>query len=182
VLLTDRGAFAEHSWNAFSCQQLSDAWRERYGRRGERFPLEQPFDVNEEDEDSDPISEISEVPQWHASLTPNQVTLIEGVAQQVLGEIKDEFVRAVASQAWFKNARPNVSGSKAQEGSDAPLTTLFVGKSRFQIIRALRRADAQLAAALVSDPALHLSDDWEVLLKVLKAKLGQVQQPAKERK
>ncbi|MBZ5505821.1 MAG: hypothetical protein LAO78_10070 [Acidobacteriia bacterium] len=182
VLLTDRGKFAEHSWNAFSCQQLSDAWRERYGRRGERFPPGQPFDVNEEDDDSDPISGISEAPLWHANLTPNQVSLIEAVAQRVLGEIKDKFVRAVASQAWFKNARPNVSGQKADEDSDTPLTTLFVGKSRFQIIRALRQADAQLAAALVSDPDLQLSDDWEASLKKLRPKLGRLQQPAEERK
>jgi len=182
VLLTERGKFAEDSWNAFSCRELSDAWRERYGRRGERFPLEQPFEVNEEDEESDPISRISEVPAWHANLSQTQVSLIEGVAQQVLSEIKDEFVRAVANEAWFKNARPNVSGQKTYENSTEPLTARFVGKSRFQIIRALRQADAQLAAALLSHPDLQLSDDWEDLLKTLKAKLGQLQQPAKERK
>lgn len=182
VLLTDRGKFAENSWNAFSCRELSDAWRERYGRRGERFPLEQPFDVNEDDEDSDPISRIAEAPAWHANLNQTQVSLIEGVAQRVLGEIKDAFVRAVANQAWFKNARPNVSGQKTDEDSEAPLTALFEGKSRFQIIRALRQADAQLAAALLSDPDLELSADWENLLKAIKAKLGQQQQPAKERR
>lgn len=182
VLLTDGGKAAECSWHTFCCRQLSDAWRERYGRRGERFPPEQPFDVNEEDENSDPINEISEAPQWHANFTPNQVTLIEGVAQRVLGELKNAFVRAVASQAWFKDARPNVSGHKLDEDSDAPLTALFEGKSRFQIIRALRRADAQLAAALLSEPDLQLSDDWENLLKKLQAQLGRLQQPAKERK
>jgi hypothetical protein len=171
TLPTSRGAFAEQSWHTFCRQQLVNAWRERYGRRGERLPLEEPFESTEDDSGSkNPMDLVSRPPDWHAAVAPNQVAAIEKIAERVISQIPDEFVRSVAREAWFQTNRPRLSGRKKAADGNPSLTATFVGKSRFQIMRALRQADAQLAAALLSDRNLELTVDLQALLSRLKDK------------
>lgn len=180
---TGRGAFAEHSWHAFCRQQLVNSWRERYGRRGERIPREEQFELREDDSDKkDAVDLVSEPPPWHAAVKPNQVGAIEKIAERVISEIPDEFIRSVARQAWFQKKRPKLSGRKQANDGNPSLTTTFVGKSRFQIMRALRHADAQLAAALLSDRNLELTVDLQALLNRLKGKSTGSSSGRKERK
>jgi len=183
TLPSGRGEFAERSWNAFCRRELSDAWRERYGRRGERCPLEEPLELSEEDDaEIDPISILSEPPPWHATVKPNKVVVIEDIADRVISEIPDEFIRAVAVEAWFKNTRPKISGSPKCPDGERPLTVVFVGKSRFQIMRALGHANALLAAALLTDPTLELTPDLQALLTKVKARPIGSARAAKEQK
>jgi len=173
-----RGDFAERSWNAFCRRELIDAWRERFGRRGERLPREESLEPNDEDKATQPVSS-AEAPPWHAFLEPNKIIMIERVARRVLASISDEFVRAVAREAWFRDERPNISGRSQDRVS---LTSLFSGKSRFQIMRALRHADAQLVAALLMDPDLELSPDVSAFLRKMSARPTRLSDSAKEKK
>jgi DNA-directed RNA polymerase specialized sigma24 family protein len=183
TLPSSRGEFAERSWNAFCRRELSDAWRERYGRRGERYPLEEPLELSEEDDAQiDPISILSESPPWHGTVKPSKVIAIEEIAHRVISEIPDEFIRAVAVETWFKNTRPRISGSGKSTNVERPLTVVFAGKSRFQIMRALGHANALLAAALLTDPNLELTPDLQALLTKIKARPIGSARAAKEQK
>jgi hypothetical protein len=177
VLHGERGKFAERSWHAFCQHELIEAWREKHGRRGERKPKEQQVEASDDDS-IDPLDSCLEVPRWHVSLRPNDVNKIEKVAEQVLASIPDEFVKQVAREAWFMNSRPKVSGKIAD--GDRPLTSLFPGKKRHQIMRALRRADAQLVAALHADPTLDLGRDIETWLQQQGANSTRPSRKAKE--
>lgn len=183
TLPTCRGEFAERSWNAFCRRELSDAWRERYGRRGERYPLEEPLELSEEDDAQiDPISILSEPPPWHGSVRPSKVIVIEDIAHKVISEIPDEFIRAVALEAWFRNKHAKISGSNEVPDEERPLGAVFEGKSRFQIMRALGHANALFAAALLTDPNLELTPDLQALLMKVNAKPIGSARAAKEQK
>jgi len=148
VLPTPGGAFAEQAWHTFCRQQLSNAWRARYGRRGERFPPEQPAGIGAGAEDADPLAEIAVAPPWHAVTEARSIQRIEAVARRVVGLIQDKFVQAVAEAAWFNTERPRVSGLWDK---GATLMARFPGNSRYRLMRSLRHADAQLAAALLTE-------------------------------
>ena len=159
VLPTTRGELSERAWNAFCRREATDAWRGRFGRRGEKLPKEQAVEngetvENEDDESSEAIFEIESLPPWHVKIREGNSERIEQMARKVIEELPDDFVREVARRAWFENARPKISGT-AKPGA-APLTDLFPGKSRHQIQRALRHADSQLAAALLANEEI----DW----------------------
>lgn len=160
VLPTKKGAFAEKAWHAFCRQQAIDAWRERFGRRGERLPKEDAVGAGEADDEEESVEspesvfEVEVLPPWHVELGNGNTERIEQTARVVVETIPDEFVREVANRAWFENMRPKISGKA--KGDSVPLTELFPGKTRYQIQRALRQADAQLAAALLS----HEEIDW----------------------
>jgi hypothetical protein len=124
------------------------------------------MEEQQDDEDNyiDPISSLSEAPPWHAGLKPNDVEAIETVLERVIGEIPDEFIRAIAKQAWLGQERPPLSGNRTTLHDQVPLTKAFPGKSRFQIMRALRHADSRLAAALLAERVLDLSSDVRTFL------------------
>lgn len=169
VLPTPRGALAERSWHTYCRRELSDAWRARHGRRGERFPVEEPFDDENGDRQTAEPSTTGSIARRYSALRSDAAPIIEAIAQRVVEEIPDEFVRAVASRAWFAPKRPKVSGqSKATEPDALPLTAVFPGKSRFQVTRALRQADSQLAAALIAAPDLEWEGGLDSLLRRLR--------------
>lgn len=166
ILPTERGKYAERSWNAFCYHELIEAWRVKYGRRGERYPLEEQAD-DENKELQDLAIYCRGVPPWHGLAEPNAIAEIEGVALRTIEAIQDDFQRAVAEEAWFRDRHPKVSGNAKDDG-DPPLTSVFPGSSRFQIGRALRYVNAQLAAELLAEPSLEWTDDLRCLLDRLK--------------
>jgi DNA-directed RNA polymerase specialized sigma24 family protein len=179
VLYGKRGEFAERSWPTFCQHELIEAWRAKHGRRGERSPREEQAERTEDDS-TDPLESCLEVPSWHALVSPNEVEKIEKLAEQVIASIPDEFVKQVATKAWFTNSRPKVSG-KIAEGEE-PLTSLFPEKNRYQIMRALKKADVQLIAALLTDPTLDLRKDVQAWLQQQGANSTRPSRSAKERR
>lgn len=168
VLPTKRGELSERAWNAFCRREATDAWRERFGRRGERLPKEQAIGAEEsigdqEDESPEDVFEVEVLPPWHAKIRDGNTERIEETARKVIESIPDDFVRKVASRAWFENMRPKISGA-AKPGA-VPLTDIFPGKSRHQIQRALRQADSQLAAALLAHEEIDWTKDAQAFLK-----------------
>ena len=181
TLPTPRGEFAERAWHAFCRRELIDAWRERYGRRGERLPFETPEEFSDRDDHDEVVPLPADPPPWSASVKKSHVPRIEEIAHRVISEIQDEFVREVASATWFNSKRPKVSG-RQKRNLETPLTIAFANKSRFQIKRALRHADAQLAAALLAEPGVEWANDLQALLKKLKANSSDPVGLAQERK
>lgn len=174
ILPTKRGELSERAWHSFCRREATDAWRERFGRRGENKPKEQAVETGEsvESEDnksSEDILDIEILPPWHVKIREGDSERIEQVARTALEEIRDDFVRKVASRAWFENMRPKISGA-AKPGA-VPLTDLFPGKSRHQIQRALRQAESQLAAALLANEEIEWPKDAQVFLESRTASL-----------
>lgn len=160
TLPTKRGEFSETAWHAFCRQEAIDAWRKRFGRREEHLPKEDAVgagDIDGEaasDEAPEYVFELDVLPSWHVKICDGNHERIEQTARMVVDKMPDGFVRDVATRAWFDDKRPKISGTA--KGDAMPLTELFPGKSRHQIQRALRHADAQLAAALLA----HGEIDW----------------------
>jgi DNA-directed RNA polymerase specialized sigma24 family protein len=164
TLPTARGQYAEKAWFGFCYRELIDAWRERHGRRGERLKKEVAMGESEDDATRELLSLVSELPPWHEEVRVKYTEKIEDVMHRVLEEIPDRFVRAVAGAAWLGNERPRVSGTTAKK-DNLSLTEHFPGKSRFQITRALRQADSQLAAALLTELDVELNQEVRALLE-----------------
>jgi DNA-directed RNA polymerase specialized sigma24 family protein len=181
ILPTARGEFAERAWHSFCCRELSEAWRQRWGRHGGRLLREDSIDGEYNHENGDFLPAGLRSRFSHIDFKPNQVTSIEKIAQRVASELPNEFVRAVALAIWFQDERPKQSGVADSLVGDVPLTTLFPGKSRFQIMRAQRSADGQLAAALLAEPNLDLERDWHSVLEILKANAPRQPRRARER-
>ena len=169
ILATARGEFAERAWHSFCRRELSEAWRQRWGRHGGRLLREDSIDGEYNHENGDFLPAGLRSRFSRIDFKPNQVISIEEIAHRVASDLPDEFVRAVASAIWFQSERPKQSGVTGPLVGDVPLTTLFPGKSRVQIMRAQRSADGQLAAALLAEPNLDLERDWHVVLEALKA-------------
>jgi len=169
TLRRERGNLAERAWHAYCRRESIDAWRQRYGRRGERLPRERQVELKPEDEETDPLSLVCEPPAWHGNADPQQVLKIEETIRTVISQIPDAFVRDLASAAWLAGKRPKVSRTIATPREELALTDVFPQKSRYQIIRALRHADAQLAAALLAQPGLRLNRDANRCLEKIKA-------------
>jgi len=165
ILPSPRGEFAETSWNAFCRRELSESWRSRYGRRGERYPPEDQPDPEREQEPVFPL----DMPRWHGNTGECAVDAIEALARRVLAGFEDPFHRDLAEEAWFRNRAPRISGNGGTS-EEHPLTAVFEGKSRHAIGRALRYINAQLAAALLVAPSLELGADARALLMTLKYK------------
>lgn len=169
VLPTQRGEFAERAWHSFCLREAADAWRGRFGRRGERIHKEQPVEsgesVDSEDGEESPedVFDAVDVPPWHVLVREDNSERIERMARKVVEEIPDEFVREVASLAWFSDMPAKVSGT-AKPGL-VILTEVFPGKSRHQIQRALRQAKSQLAAALRADKDVDWSSEIQALFE-----------------
>ena len=139
------------------------------------------MEVPDEDDPTDRLTWLTKLPEWHVDLKANQVEAIEKIAMKVVQEIPDQFIRSVAQRAWFSKQQPAVSGAGTAEG-EASLTSLFPDKSRFQIMRALRHAKAQLAAALLDDRDLDLGPDLDALLLRLSGRTTGASSAAKEMK
>jgi DNA-directed RNA polymerase specialized sigma24 family protein len=176
TLCTNRGAYAEKFWHSYCCRELSEAWRQRYGRRGERLRSEDQLDYDDVGESVFAAG----MPPWHSRVEPNQIEHIEKIARRVIGEIGDEFIREVAEAAWFSNERPPVSGVAGSEEESVPLTSIFKDKSRFQIMRALRHADVQLCAALLSSNDLVRTTGLAALIEGIRKRDGKKKPSARK--
>jgi hypothetical protein len=179
TLAGPRGALAERAFHAFCRWELIDAGRQKYGRKLKRVLAEESLETPQETPEKDPLVGLFKAQGWRADLRPNQIALIEKIAERVLSGIPNSFIRDVAREAWFESQRATTSGGTRSSDGSRSLMSRFPDKSRYQILRALRNADAQLAAALLADPDLELSADLHSLLKEIKARTSTSARPAK---
>lgn len=169
TLPTERGDLAERAWHSFCRREATEAWRDRFGRRGERVPREDAVEIGQLTEaeggekPSEEVFDIEDLPPWHVVIHNDNSERIERMARKVVKAIPDEFVREVASRAWFSDVPVKLSGTPKPE--TLILTEVFTGKSRHQIQRALRQAKTQLAAALLAEEDVEWSSEIQALLE-----------------
>lgn len=156
VLPTEQGRFAEKAWASFCRQRLTDAWRRRQGRRGERIEPQrtEPTVTAAGDEGLDPLDQHLEAP-WHVALEPDKMAWLEEFLRRTLAKIPDPFIRGVAEDQWIHDPPSPISGRLAGR---QPLTECF-GVSRFQIYRALSWARARLLADLETQDEMEIDLD-----------------------
>jgi DNA-directed RNA polymerase specialized sigma24 family protein len=141
TLPTERGELAERAWHSFCRREATEAWRDRFGRRGERVPREEAVESGQltetegSEKPSEEVLDIEDLPPWHVVIRNDNSERIEWMARQVVEAIPDEFVREVASRAWFSDVPAKVSGTS--KPGTLTLTEIFTGKTRHQIQRAL---------------------------------------------
>lgn len=162
ILHTERGAYAEKEWVAFCWRQVSEAWRERYGRRGER--LDRPRAIPPAGDGHDIFDGIAEPPPWHGTIGGGDDSWLESLLEDVIASLQDGFVRDVARSLWLGPTRPKTSG-KSKNGAPPPLTEQFPEKSRDQINRAVREAKVQLAAAIVATDLERVPERFHPILR-----------------
>jgi hypothetical protein len=168
VLPTARGELAERAWLVFCRNAFEDAWRERYGRRGENLRwIREEADCSAEGEKDDSLYRLSnDESPWRVIWEHEQSERIEAIVASVASSLQDDpFVQEVARAAWGSGQRPKTSGAEVVD-RDPPLAGRFPGKSRHQINRALRYVDSRLAAALLAEPCLKWSDDNVAFLQL----------------
>lgn len=166
VLRTERGTLAERTWHTFCRIEFWNAWRKSYGRRGERLGLvrAEPRNRSEKgDEEVDPATKLEDS-FWEKLAQQTQREQIEAIALAVVDAIEDSFIRDVARATWFSSQRPKTSGDTKPD-LDPPLLDQFPGKNRDQVNRALRKADSQLAAALLAEAGMTWPDDLRKILE-----------------
>lgn len=152
VLPTGQGRFAERAWTSFCRQRLTDAWRRRQGRRGERL---EPERYEPTGEAPDPFDRHVERPPWHAMVEPDRLPWLEDFLDRTVERIRDPFVRGVARDQWLSDTPSPISG---RSNGRQPLTERFE-KSRFQVYRALDSARASILAALEVQSEIELDVD-----------------------
>lgn len=166
---TDRGAFAETAWNAFCWRAFWDAWRRRYGRRGEKFGPARGDPQGTRRESGEDVAtgpeQLSDSDSpWQALSHDDQSPQIEAIALKVVDGFENPFHRDVARAVLLSSERPQVSGASKPDRAP-PLTEQFPERSRDQLNRALRAVDSSFAAALLADDNLSWSDHLRKLLE-----------------
>lgn len=168
LLPTARGELAERAWSVFCRNAFEDAWRERYGRRGERLGwVRESWDRSPTEIDEHDLMDTlaNDKSPWRVIWDHDHSERIEAIVTSVMRSIQDPFEQEVAQAVWSAGRRPKTSGA-AGEDRDPPLTVRFPGKSRHQINRALRHLDSRLAAALLVAPSLDWSEDELAFLRL----------------
>lgn len=149
MLRLPRGQFAERSWIAFCKQRFEDAWRERFGRDGQRRdPPMTSLSTLPRDSDS-PNVEI-DVPtdgeiEWHGRVGPDKEGWLEDFIARRFGACRDENLRVVALDQFLGSPASPIDGP-SHNGKQA--LTARLGLSRFQVMRLVRRAKVMLLEEL----------------------------------
>lgn len=144
VLPTDRGSFGERSWSGFARQCASQAWRERYGRRGEWIePHHDRGRTTDDGEERDPVDEIP-----GSSRADEAEIDVHALLREVIGRIPDPFVRAVGEDQWLSGNASDISGKGLSAGGK-PSLVQSLGERRDRIVRAAYAVEARIIAELV---------------------------------
>lgn len=185
VLPTERGAGAETAWISFCYQRMIDAWRENFGREGERLKIkiggelipitkakavasdsEQSAEESfiEESDKINPAEIVSEdealaAAAWHVGLKEGQVSLIEEIIEKTIGKIQEPLLKQIAIDQFGDDPSPISSGTSA---NGKPPLTEQTGLSRHQIARKIATLRGVLAGNIRADKKLKIDTDWLV--------------------
>lgn len=186
VLPTERGAGAETAWVSFCYQRMIDAWRENFGREGERLkvkiggeliPITKARAVASDSEQSAGESFIEESDKinpaeitsedealaaaaaWHVGLKEGQVSLIEEIIEKTIDKIQEPLLKQIAIDQFGDDPSPISSGASA---TGKPPLTEQTGLSRHQIARKISTLRGVLAGNIRADKKLKIDTEWLV--------------------
>jgi hypothetical protein len=164
TLPTDRGAIAEGAWVFFIRQRFSDAWRNLYGRKGEKDPGNRVEEYVDERTGLtvDPVVETDgRSAEWHVQLRESKIPWLITFLRQAVENITDPLARYVAADQIGEDPSPISAGQST--GGKPPLTEQL-GVDRFKVSRALKSAKKRLAAELLEqnekDMDIEIDMEW----------------------
>lgn len=145
VLATKRGSYGERAWYSFARQCAVEVWREHVGRKGEREepPREEPQRDAATGEWFDPLERIREGQSGGTGVEVDAYDLL----REVIKDIADPFLRAVAEDQWLSGDPSPASGDGCSAGGK-PSLEAQLRVSRDRIVRAQRAVEARILAAL----------------------------------
>ena len=157
VLPTKRGVLAEQAWKAFCYQCMIDAWRERQGRRGERIEPERVRLQKRPDSDDevDPLEQAVGVPPWQGMVGEDKSAWLENLVKNMLEQIPNPLVRAVADDQWLSGDPSPITGSGTSQIEGKPALDKQHNVSRDCINRARQTARMHIWIALVKTQDEH---------------------------
>jgi DNA-directed RNA polymerase specialized sigma24 family protein len=160
TLPTTRGELAERAWVLFTQQRFQDGWRALNGRRGERIKDKrvEPTIDEESGEVFDPVEETDgTAAPWHVKAEASNLPWLTEFIRETVAKIADPTIRRVAEDQFGDDPSPISAGVSA--GGKPPLTEQM-NMSRFQVSRALSKAKARLAAALLAQREHEIDVEW----------------------
>jgi len=189
VLPTERGAGAEKAWASFCYQRMIDAWRENFGREGERLKIKIGGELvsitkakavvsnsengvvesfGEESVEINPVETLSDSEAsslafaWHVGLKDNQVSLIEGIIEKTIDKIQELLLKQIAIDQFGDDPSP-ISNGTSRNGK--PPLTEQTGLSRHQLARKIATVRKVLAGNILAEKKLNI--DTERLKKFI---------------
>ncbi|HEX8247422.1 MAG TPA: hypothetical protein VF599_04500 [Pyrinomonadaceae bacterium] len=184
VLPTERGSLAETAWVTFCAQRMIDAWRENFGREGERLTLklggervsitkakaaasgsEQSSEEGngEEEDEVNPAESLGEDEalstafSWHVGLKKSQISLVEEIIERTIDKIQEPLLKQIAIDQFGDDPSP-ISSGRSENGK--PPLTEQTGLSRHQIARRIATIRSVLAGNIRADKELKIDTDW----------------------
>ena len=128
---------SERAWMRFCQHRFEDAWRNFFGRRGERKESKRrdgagPDEIYNDIQDAGTAPLVSDF-----DVGSLNTARLEEIIAKTVSSIADPLVRAVAEDQFGPNPSPISSGT-SENGK--PALTDRLGVSRFRIYRALKQA------------------------------------------
>ncbi len=143
----DRSKGAEDYWVRFQLQRLTNAWRNRYGRRGERLEPERVGPTVDPDsgKEVDPLDGVTgEEAPWHGRIKPDIAEWLYPLVQRTMAAVGHEGIRIVGQDQFG----PNPSKMWSADENDTSTLAHRLGVDRHQIARWRESARAKIAAAI----------------------------------
>ena len=160
TLSTPRGSLAETAWVLFIRQRFADAWRNLYGRHGQKDP-EGRVEAYVDEKTGEPFDPVEETDGssagWHVGCRESDVPWILEFIHRVIEKIPDPLIRYVAADQLGDDPSPISAGRS--EGGKLPLTEQL-GLHRSKISRALKAAKIRLAADLLRQDEKDIDVEW----------------------
>lgn len=144
ALRGSQGAQAHTAWKAFCYDRIVDAERERQRKDFSYVGMEAKDPVTGQVID---LSDYAVELPWQGSADPDREEALTRHVRQRVEEIDEPEVREIALDQFFGDPRTPISGKDPSGLGRAPLTERY-GKTRFQIMRIVKKGEAVLRRAV----------------------------------
>lgn len=144
ALRGSQGAQAHTAWKAFCYDRLVDAQRQRQRQDFSYVAMEA-----EDPTTGEVINLADRAPEfpWQGSVEPDREEEMTAHLRRALEAAKDPLVREIGLDQFFGAPRTPISGEDTSGLNRPPLTERY-GKTRFQIMRIVKKGEAILRRAM----------------------------------
>jgi hypothetical protein len=144
ALRGSQGAQAHTAWKSFCYDRMIDAQRERSRKDFSYVGMEA------KDPATGQVIDLERRPlglPWQGSVDPDREEHLTAHVRQRIEAVEDSVVREIALDQFFGDPRSPISG-KNTSGLDRPPLTERYGKTRYQIMRIVKKGEAILRRAV----------------------------------
>jgi hypothetical protein len=144
ALRGSQGAQAHTAWKSFCYDRMVDAQRERSRKDFSYVGMEA------KDPATDRVIDLDQHAigfPWQGSIDPDREEDLTAHVRQRIEEVEDSVTREIALDQFFGDPRSPISGKDTSGLGRPPLTERY-GKTRFQIMRIVKKGEAILRRAV----------------------------------